>query len=113
MESDHPETVVTNPSGAQVEPGGATPEGTPAAPSDPASLVDRLIETPDWPDPALLEQIAAAGEPALGPLLEFMRTYPTEYERENALYYGIVIVGATYPPAAIPVLAEIIRRYPE
>jgi hypothetical protein len=85
MESDRPETVVTNPSATEVEPGGATPEGTPAAPSDPAWLVDRLIEGSDWPDPSLLDQIAAAGEPALGPLLEFMRTYPTEYQGENAL----------------------------
>jgi hypothetical protein len=113
MESDHPEIVVSNASAAGAEPGGAAPEETPAAPPDPASLVDRLIEAGDWPNPALVEQIAAAGEAALGPLLDFMRTYPTEYEREAALYYGIVILGATKPPAAIPVLAEITRRYPE
>jgi hypothetical protein len=105
MESNHPEPEINEATTTQPE------DSTP----DPAALVQRLIEAGDWPDPALVEQIAAAGEAALGPLLDFMRTYPDpkDYDREIALYNGIIILGAIRSPTAIPVLVEIIRRYPE
>jgi uncharacterized protein YecA (UPF0149 family) len=113
MESDQPEAGATDPTASGAEPPGPAPEEAPAAPTDPAVLVDRLVEAGDWPDPALVGQIVEAGEAALGPLLDFMRTYPTEYQREIALYNGIGILGAIRSTAAIPVLVEIIRRYPE
>jgi SEC-C motif len=96
-------------------PGAAASEESPLPPPDPAALVDRLIEAGEWPEPELLEQIVAAGEATLGPLLAFMRTYPsvTDHSREAGLYYGIGILSEIRSPAAIPVLVEIIKRYPE
>jgi hypothetical protein len=110
MDPVDPEPDRTEPA----EPGETTHEVVPTGQPDPAALVARLIEAGEWPDPALVEQIVAAGESALGPLLDFMRTYPDpkDYGREIVLYRGIGILGAIGSPAAIPVLAEVIRRYP-
>jgi hypothetical protein len=114
MESDRPEPHV-NDSTSGTQPEGSTPEVAPPVPTDPAALVQRLIEAGEWPDPSLFEQIAAAGESAVGPLLDFMRTYPdpNDFDREIVLYNGTWILGAIRSPTAIPVLAEIVRRYPE
>jgi SEC-C motif len=111
MESDHPESEPT-PAAETNEP---TPEEGASALPDPATLVDRLIEAGEWPDPALVGQIIAAGEAAVGPLLDYMRTYPSpeEYGREIVLYHGMGILGMIHSRAAIPVLVEIIKRYPE
>ncbi len=115
METDHPGSDGTEPTATAPEPGSAPAEESPSGPPDPAALVDRLIQTGEWPDPELLEQIVAAGEAALGPLLAFMRTYPSvkDYRREIVLYNGIGILSEIRSPDAIPVLVEIIKRYPE
>jgi hypothetical protein len=44
-----------------------------------------------------------------------MRTYPDpkDHDREIALYHGVGILGMICSPAAIPVLVEILKRYPE
>ena len=109
MASDRPEPDSTEPSE-----GLTTPEASYAGPPDPSTLVHRFVESGEWPDPALCEQLVAAGEGAVGPLLDFMRTYPdTKDPREAALYHGIGILGAIRSPAAMPTLIEILKRYPD
>jgi hypothetical protein len=113
MQLDDSEADVneTSPTGGQ--PTDATAEEAAAGAPDPTALVARLIDSSEWPDVELVEQIVAAGEAALEPLLAFIRTYPKEYERESALYNGVNILGMIGSPAAIPELVEVIRRYPE
>jgi hypothetical protein len=115
METDNPGPDVDEPNATAAEAGSPAQGEQPAAAPDPAALVARLIATGEWPDPDLLEQIVAAGEAALGPLLAFMRTYPSaaEYSREIVLYNGIGILSEIRTPAAIPDLIEILKRYPE
>ena len=114
MES-HPEGDTTEPAPPSTALENATPQEAPAGPTDPAALVNRLIEVGEWPEPELLEQIAAAGDAALAPLLDFIRTYPSpeDYQREIVLYNGIGILSIIHSPATIPDLVEIIKRYPE
>ena len=110
MASDRPEPDSTEPSEGMP----TTPEEVHSGPPDPANLVNRLVESGNWPDPALCEQLVAAGEGAVGPLLDFMRNYPDSKDpREPALYHGIGILGAIRSPSALPTLIEILRRYPE
>src|SRR5262245_59889651 len=106
MGSDPPESDTTEPTPTAAAPKDATREEAPASPPDPAALVNRLIESGEWPDPALLEQIAAAGDATLGPLLDFIRTYPSpkDYQREVVLFNGVGILGMIHSPATIPVL---------
>jgi hypothetical protein len=115
MESDYPETDAKEPTATATEPAPPKGDEPSSSPPDPAALVDRLIEAGEWPEPDLLDQIAAAGEAALGPLLAFMRTYPSDKDaqRESTLYHGIGILNRIRSPDAIPVLVEIIKRYPE
>jgi hypothetical protein len=113
MESDHPEPDVTEPAAIGADLSGAASDEASSRPTDPAALVERLIAAGDWPEPELLEQIVAAGDAALRPLLDFMRTYPQEYEREGALYNGIGILAMIRSPDTIPVLVEIVKRYAE
>jgi hypothetical protein len=114
MESRPPEADTTEPAPSPTAPEDATPQETAFGPTDPAALVNRLIEIGEWPDPKLLEQIAAAGEAPLGPLLDYIRTYPSpnDYQREIVLYNGIGILSMIHSPSTIPDLIEILKRYP-
>ena len=51
----------------------------------------------------------------MGPLLDFMRTYPSvnDSPRAGVLYHAMGILGMIGSPAAIPVLVEVVRRYPD
>jgi hypothetical protein len=115
MESDPSGPDITDPTVTTAEHGSPIGDESPSGPPDPAVLVDRLIQTGEWPEPELLEQIIAVGEAALAPLLAFMRTYPSQedYQRENVLYNAIGILSEIRSPATIPDLVEIIKRYPE
>lgn len=110
MGSDQPESDVTTPA----EPNESTPDASTPAPDNPAALVARLIEAGEWPDPALLEQIVAAGEAAIEPLLAYIRTYPSpkDYQKEIVLYNAVGLLGTIRSPGTIPDLLEVIRRYP-
>ena len=50
MESDHPGSDPTE----STETDAPTPERTPTGPPDPSTLVERLIESAEWPDPVLV-----------------------------------------------------------
>ena len=78
MESDEPEQDLNDADTRDVELTDTASERAPHEPTDPATLVARLVKSVPWPDPQLLEQIAAAGEAALEPLFAFMRTYPQD-----------------------------------
>jgi hypothetical protein len=111
MESDHPGSDSTE----SIETNQQTSKAADAGRPDPATLVARLIEAGEWPDPELMAQLVQAGDAVVEPLLDFMRTFPSpkDYRREIVLYHGIGILGAIGSTAAIPVLVEILRRYPE
>jgi hypothetical protein len=115
METDHLGPDSTEPSAPAREAGSPSAEESRSAPPDPAALVDRLIQAGEWPDPDLLEQIIAAGETALGPLLAFLRTYPSakDYSREIILYNVIGILSKIHSPSTIPDVVEILKRYPD
>jgi hypothetical protein len=52
---------------------------------DARSLVDRMVAAGEWPEPALMEQIVAAGDEAVEPLLEVLRTDPDGWLQECTL----------------------------
>ncbi len=81
------------------------------APPDAAALVDRMVAAGEWPEPALLEQIAQAGDAAVEPLIAILRTYPRGWPQEAPLDHAIGLLSVIRPPRAIPELIEIVRRY--
>ena len=93
---------------------GTEPE--PAAeqpPLDAQTLVDRMVAAGEWPEPALLEKIIDAGDSAVAPLISVLRTYPRGWPQEAPLEHAMCLLSILRPPAAIPELIEIIRRYGE
>jgi SEC-C motif len=82
-------------------------------PLDPQTLVDQVVAAGEWPEPALLEKLIAAGEPAVAPLIAFLRTYPRGLPAEYSLDHAMRVLTALRSPDAIPELIEIIRRYDE
>jgi hypothetical protein len=81
------------------------------APPDAAALVDRMVAAGEWPEPALLEQIAQAGDAAVEPLIAVLRTSPRGWPAEAPLDHAIGLLSMIRPPRAIPELIEIVRGY--
>ncbi len=91
-------------------------EPAPAAvetPPDAQALVDRMLAAGEWPEPALLDEIIAAGEAAVAPLIAVLRTYPRGWPQEARLEQAMGLLSTLRHPDAIPELIEVIRRYPE
>jgi len=80
---------------------------------DPVVLVERMAEAGEWPSPDLMEQIAAAGEGAVEPLLAMLRTRPRDWPERTTLQHAIGLVSVIRAPAAIPELALLFRSYSE
>jgi hypothetical protein len=93
----------------------AEPEPTPGQqPSpDPQTLVDELVAAGEWPEPALMEKIIAAGAEAVAPLISVVRTYPQGWPAEATLDHAMTLLTLIRCPEAIPELIEVIRRYDE
>ena len=77
---------------------------------DARSLVERMVAAGEWPEPALMEQIVAAGDEAVEPLLEVLRTEPEGWPEEAPLENAVGLLGEIRPPRAIPALVDVIRR---
>ena len=105
--SNRPEIDSAPQSGAETE------IATEQIPLDPQTLVDQVVAAGEWPEPALLEKLIAAGEPAVAPLIAFLRTYPRDLPAEYSLDHAMRVLTALRSPDAIPELIEIIRRYDE
>jgi hypothetical protein len=75
------------------------------------ALVQKLVEVGEWPEPALLDEIAAQGQDAVEPLLEVVRSQPHGWPAEAALDHAIVLLCLLRPPQAVPALVELLRHY--
>jgi uncharacterized protein YecA (UPF0149 family) len=80
---------------------------------DAQTLVDQMVEAGEWPKPALLEKILDASDAAVPPLISVLRTYPRGWPAEAPLDHAMGLLSILRPPAAVPELIEIIRRYGE
>jgi hypothetical protein len=65
----------------------------------------------EWPQPEIMEQIVAAGDEAVDPLLEILTTNPRGWPEEAPLDHAIGLLGAIGSPRALPALVAVIRRY--
>ena len=72
-----------------------------------------MIEAGESPEPELIEQIAAAGEEAVEPLLDILRSKPRDWPAEAPLSHAIGLLRVIRHPAAIPELIEIVKCYPD
>jgi hypothetical protein len=77
--------------------------------------VAKLVESWDWPDPAILEDILALGAeavPALDELLtpERLESAQTDEQDDVVVYYALELLAALETPAAIPVFVNAYRR---
>jgi SEC-C motif len=81
------------------------------APLDARALVAKMVDAGEWPEPELLEQIAARGDEAVEPLIAILRSKPRGWPAEAPLDHAIALLQRLRPPAAIPELIEIIKAY--
>ena len=72
-----------------------------------------MIEAGRRPEPELLEQIAAAGEAVVEPLLAILRSKPKDWPDEAPLYHALGVFQSIRHPAAIPEIIEILKDYPD
>ena len=79
--------------------------------SDPASLVKRMVQAGEWPEPDLIEQIARAGESAVEPLIKVLHRFPRGWPEEAPFSLAVGLLSVIRSPAAIPELIEVIKRY--
>ena len=79
--------------------------------ADARRLVERLVAAGRWPAPDLLHQILNAGEAAVEPLRAVLRTDPHGWPAKAPIVHAIRLLSTLHPPAAIPELVSIIRRY--
>jgi hypothetical protein len=98
--------------GPSTQPGAEpAPAAVETAP-DAQTLVDRMLAAGDWPEPALLDEIIAAGDAAVAPLIAVLRTKPHGWPQEGCLEQAMGLLSTLRHPDAIPELIEVIRRYP-
>jgi hypothetical protein len=81
------------------------------SPRDARSLVAQMVEAGEWPEPALMEQIVAAGDEAVEPLLGILRTNPHGRPDEAPLDHAIGLLSMIRPSEALPALVDVMRRY--
>jgi hypothetical protein len=80
-------------------------------PRDARYLVERMVAAGEWPEPEIVEQIVAAGDEAVDPLLEILATNPRGWPEEAPLDHAIGLLGEIGSPRALPALVDVIRRY--
>jgi hypothetical protein len=95
------------------QPGAEPTPGAVETPPDAQTLVDRMLAAGEWPEPALLDEIIAAGDAAVAPLIAVLRTYPRGWPQEACLEQAMGLLSTLRHPDAIPELIEVIRRYAE
>jgi hypothetical protein len=98
--------------GPEMKPERATAQDLGAA-AEARALVDQMVEAGEWPEPALLEQILAAGDATVAPLLEVLKTRPSGWPEEAPLSHALGLVSMIRPPEALPLLVELGRYYRE
>jgi hypothetical protein len=81
------------------------------APPDAGSLVNRMIAVGEWPEPALVEQILAAGEAAVEPLREVLKTRPMGWPAEAPIVHAAGVLSMLRPPSVLPDLINVARFY--
>ena len=70
-----------------------------------------MVAAGEWPEPGLLKRIIDTGDAAVAPLISVVRTYPRGWPEEAPLNHAMAMLGILRPPAAIPELINVIRRY--
>jgi len=70
-----------------------------------------MVEAGEWPEPRLVEQILAAGDAAVEPLREVLRTRPLGWPAEAPIVHAAGILGMLRPPSALPDLIDLARFY--
>ena len=81
------------------------------ASTDARGLVSQLVAAGEWPEPVLAEQILAAGDAAVEPLREVLKTRPLGWPAEAPIVHAAGILGMLRPPPALPDLIELARFY--
>ncbi len=81
------------------------------APPDARGLVSQMVAAGEWPEPRLVEQILAAGDAAVEPLREVLRTRPLGWPAEAPIVHAAGILGMLRPPSALPDLIDLARFY--
>jgi hypothetical protein len=81
------------------------------APLDAPALVAKMVEAGEWPEPEILEQIVAAGDAAVEPLIAILRSKPRGWDEETPLYNALQLLESIHAPAAKSALIEIIKSY--
>ena len=70
-----------------------------------------MVAAGEWPEPTLVEQILAAGDAAVEPLREVLKTRPLGWPAEAPIVHAAGILGMLRPPSALPDLIELARFY--
>ena len=73
------------------------------APPDARGLVGQMVAAGEWPEPTLVEQILAAGDAAVEPLREVLKTRPLGWPAEAPIVHAAGILGMLRPPSACPI----------
>jgi hypothetical protein len=81
------------------------------APPDARGLVSQMVAAGEWPEPALAEQILAAGDAAVEPLREVLKTRPLGWPTEAPIVHAAGLLGMLRPPSALPDLIDLARFY--
>ena len=81
------------------------------APPDARGLVSQMVAAGEWPEPALAEQILAAGDAAVEPLREVLETRPLGWPAEAPIVHAAGILGMLRPLSALPDLIDLARFY--
>src|SRR5208337_3547152 len=81
------------------------------APPDARSLVGQMVAAGEWPEPRLVEQILAAGDAAVEPLREVLKTRPLGWPAEAPIVHATGILSMLRPPSALPDLIDLARFY--
>ena len=81
------------------------------APPDARGLISQMVAAGEWPEPTLVEQILAAGDAAVEPLREVLKTRPLGWPAEAPIVHAAGILGMLRPPPALPDLIELARFY--
>jgi hypothetical protein len=70
-----------------------------------------MVAAGEWPEPGLLEAIAARGDEAVEPLLDVVQRDAHGWPEEAPLCHAIGLLGDLHARSAIPVLCDLVRRY--
>ncbi len=81
------------------------------APPDARGLVGQMVAAGEWPEPTLVEQILAAGDAAVEPLREVLKTRPLGWPAEAPIVHAAGILGMLRPLSALPDLIAAARFY--